>query len=381
MIDPSDLCRSSHQVPKIEKVDSVACFDLVHASYQEAEQATGGSLDRFISINGSNIHLRFAGPALITSLTQALTHLGTEPVLNPDLTICIWDSESTGIEWPRLPWFNSQGLIHVDSKGEQIDRFYTPRGDIRGYNDGRIHKHVGDRLFSSFDSERDLAVYWCENAHELPIYERGAPLRSIFHWWLREQGLQLIHAGAVGTVDGAVLLAGKGGSGKSTTALTCLNAGMRYLSDDYSLVSSGSDPLVHSLYNTAKVRPDNLQRVPHLRDALSNADRLDTEKALFFVDSLFPHQIVPRLPVRAILLPRVTGLRDTSIEPASSRISLSALALSTLHQLAGSGRELLLTIDDLVQEVPSFHLNLGTDLAQIPGVISKLLENHAPQAS
>jgi hypothetical protein len=232
-------------------------------------------------------------------------------------------------------------------------------------------------LFSVLDAKRNLAVYWCQDAAQLPIYEKGAPVRTILHWWLRSKGLQMLHAGAIGTPDGAVLLAGKGGSGKSTTALTGLQSDLLYLSDDYSLVKLGTPPRVYSVYNTAKLRPDNLKRVPHLHHALTNGDRLDTEKALFFIQQHYPDKIVSDLPIRAILLPKVTGLPDTTIEPAASKAALSALALSTLHQLAGSDKELVHTIDQLVNQVPTYHLKLGTDLAQIPMVISDVIANES----
>jgi hypothetical protein len=356
--------------PRTTRPDPVAFFDTVVERFERAEQAAGGSVDHFVAIDGHTIRFRFAGDALVPALTPALSHLAAAPRA-AELTVCIWDSASTGVAWPPMPWFRAPG--HVDSRGRQIDNVYTPRGDVRGYSNDRIAMHVGDELFSLLDLARNLAVYWCRDVAHLPLWERGAPLRSILHWWLRARGLQLVHAAAVGTPNGAVLLAGKGGSGKSTTALTSLNDGLLYLSDDYSLVQLDPAPTVHSIYNTAKVRPDNLERVPHLRDAVVNRDALGSEKALFFVHRQFPERIVRRLPIRAILLPRVTGLPDTTIESASPRDSLAALSLSTLHQLAGSGRELLQTIARLVAAVPSHHLHLGTDLAQIPTALAAVV--------
>lgn len=354
--------------------DPVAFFDTVLDRFRSAQSAAAGTVTRRFRIDRYVVRLDFAGPALVESLTPALAHLEIPADdAPPDLTVCIWDSASTDTSWPKMPWFAAAG--HVDSAGRKIDNLYTPRGDVRGYCTDRIAMHVGDRLFSLLDSERAVGIYWCDDVATLPLWERGAPLRAILHWWLRARGLQLVHAGAIGTPAGAVLLAGKGGSGKSTTALTALRHGLRYLSDDYSLIALDPAPSVHSLYNTAKVRPDNLERVPHLRDAVVNADALGAEKALFFVHRSFPELVTRSLPLRAILLPRVTGLRDTTVTPASSRESLAALSLSTLHQLAGSGRELLQTIARLVAAVPTHHLNLGTDLAQIPTTLTRVLDD------
>jgi hypothetical protein len=174
------------------------------------------------------------------------------------------------------------------------------------------------------------------------------------------------------------LLAGKGGSGKSTTALSCLNSDLVYVSDDYSLLGMDPIPYVYNLYNTAKVRPNNIHRVPHLQHAISNADRLNTEKAVFYLHRHYPEKIVAGFPIRAILLPRVTGLPETTLTPAPAIKALSALALSTLHQLAGAGKETLQIMDQLVKQVPSYYLELGTDLVQIPDVILDLLSTRVP---
>ena len=46
-----------------------------------------------------------------------------------------------------------------------------------------------------------------------------APFRTILTWWAADHRLALVHAAAVATGDGAVVLAGTSGAGKSTTAL------------------------------------------------------------------------------------------------------------------------------------------------------------------
>lgn len=338
------------------RLDSVTFFDTFYRSFQRAISHVGGPVDRYYSINGQIIRLRFAGPALISQLTPALAHLATHRSETPSLTICIWDNASTSTPRPQLPPVRT-----------------TPRGDIPDYSDDRIHTHIGDGFISVLDAARGLAVYSCRDAAQLPLYERGAPLRSILHWWFRRSNLQLVHAGAVGTEDAGILLAGKGGSGKSTTCLTCLNSDLFYVSDDYSLIGLEPVPFAHTLYNTAKVRVDNLQRVPHLQDKISNADQLQSEKALFFLHDYFPQRIITSLPIQAILLPQVTGRVDTAVTPASARDSLSALLLSTMHQLAGADDRTIMMISQFVNALPSYHLELGSDLEQIPAMIRKIL--------
>ena len=126
-------------------------------------------------------------------------------------------------------------------------------GHVRGYNEGTIRTALGANIhtLSMLDKDRDLGFYWLHQACPLPPYERAAPLRAIFHWWFQDRGFHVLHAGAAGTDGGAVLLAGKGGAGKSTAALACLGAGLSYLGDDHCLVKQNQDPCVYSLYNSA----------------------------------------------------------------------------------------------------------------------------------
>jgi len=356
-----------------DNTNPIAFFDAVYQSFQKARQFAGGPPDRFYGIAGYTIRLRFAGAALEPRITPALEHTEAKPCSNPSLTICLWDDASTHTTMPSPPWLG----YGVHNPYGDLLGVYTRRGEVRGYNNNRIHTafHMGADVLNMLDQQRNLGVYWTPDASHLPIYETGSPLRTILHWWSGRHGRQFLHCGAVGTAKGGVLLLGKGGSGKSTTALSCLNSRLSYVSDDYCLVETEPAPYVYNLYNTAKLSADGIQLVPHLKQAISNVDRLQTEKALFFLHRCHPKKIVAGFPVRALLMPRVTGGFDTMIKAASPAAALSALAPSTMNQLAGAGAATLQVMKRLVDQVPCYHLELGTDSDQIPRVISKLLGN------
>ena len=345
------------------RIDPTAFFEKTYRIFQKAEDSVGSEGRRY-TICGKDIELRFAGVGLIPFVTPALEHLSTRSEEIPSLTVCIWDDVSTQTSMPPPPW-----------AGYGV---YTRRGDVRGFSDSRIYISYNwdANALSLLDRQRGLALYWTYNAHRLPSYESSAPLRTILHWWMNQFGFQFVHSGAVGNPQGGVLLAGKGGSGKSTTALTCLDSELMYVSDDYCLISADPEPYASCVYSSAKVNADNIQRVPQLMPTLSNMDRMDKgkEKAVFFLYPYFAKKIIAGFPVRAILLPRVSGGRETSLNPASSVEALKALALSTMSQLTGAGRESLQIMHRLVQQLPCYHLELGTALTGIPDVISALLE-------
>jgi hypothetical protein len=131
--------------------------------------------------------------------------------------------------------------------------------------------------------------------------------------------------------------------------------------------------VVHSLYNSAKLNGDQVKRFPSLLPKISNTERSAEEKALLFVSEHYPTKVATRLPVRAILVPRVTGLAETRLRRISVAMTLAALAPSTIFQLPRAGDEAFKFLATFARQLPCFSLELGTDLSTIPPVIEGLL--------
>lgn len=343
-----------------EKEKSVRFFDKVYESIILAGQSEGGFIDQYLSIGGYTINLRFVGPALIPYLIPALKHLTAETQTESALTIYLLDSASTGRKIPPPPW------SHED---------YLAQGTINGYNNGRIHTsyNLVTSMLSMLDSERDLGLLWIKDARQILYTDSAAPFRSIFHWWMRDHNRQLLHAASVGDLTGSVLIPGRSGSGKSTTALACMFAGFFYLGDDHVLVDEAPKPQIYSLYNSAKVHEENLKDFPHLLPMVSNNKKLDCEKALIFMYEHHPERITTCLPIRLIIIPKITGLTSTKIYPVSPGKALKALAPSTIFQMSGAGLKDFQTIANFVRKVPCYTIEMGTTLSEIPKVIALLL--------
>jgi len=354
--------RSGRSVPAVSARETIpaAFFRELHQTFQRAVERTTGAIDRFYAIGGYTVELSFAGPSLIPSVTPAFEHLAAEPIENPALTVCLWDSASTGTEMPPPPW-------------EEAD--YVARGEIRGYSNEHIHTvfHPGSGVLGILDARQDLALFWIRDARQLPSYESAVPLRPILHRWMRGHGRQLVHGGAVGTRTGGVLLAGRGGSGKTTTALACASSELAYLGDDYCMVANDSIPFVYSLYSSAKLDGSGIRRFPHLTAAISNPDRLDTEKAVLFLSSFAPVVTADGLPAKAILLPQITERFETVLKKASRAACLAALAPSTIFQSAGADSRDFENLSRFVRQVPSYVLELGTDICSIAATVSGFL--------
>lgn len=328
--------------------------------FAAATAAAGGVTERRVVIAGQSVHLVFAGPALASLLTTAFDHL-PEARGPADLTIHVWDEASTGVPPPPLPSADDTDEpvgLRVLFGDERLRAVYQP----------------GQQCLSVLDREHGQAWYWVGDAAALPYWENGAPFRILLNWFLAGRGVQFVHAGAVGGPDGGLLLAGKGGSGKSTTTLLCLRAGMRYAGDDYVAVGGGARPWVQSLYGSAKLDGRQLERFPDLASAVANPDRPDEDKAVVFVGRRYSERLIADFPLRAVVLPRIKGGTESTLRPVPAAAALAALAPSTIFQLPGTGAGALRSMADVLRGVPAYVLDLGTDLDAIPPVLQGVLD-------
>jgi hypothetical protein len=333
----------------------------VREAFEQAA-ARAGLVERYYALAEARLCVRLACTALVDALMPALEHRRVPP--GPaDLVVHLWDTASTGVAMPPPPVALPTDL---------------PRGEVPGMQSDRFQLAVGldAASVSLLDGPSGHGYYWIRAAEDVTIHERGAPVRSLLHWWMRARGRHMVHAAAIGTAHGGVLLAGRGGSGKSTTALACLSAGLRYAGDDYCLLTVEGEPYVHSVYSSAKVQPGQLRHFPRLQAAIANPTGAGDEKSLIFLQPLLAAQMIAGFPLKALLLPRITGQPATGLTRATAFEALRALAPSSIMQLPGAGAVEFEGLSRLVQRVPCYWLELGTAVGGIPAVVQTLL----PQA-
>jgi len=338
-----------------------AYFNEVQKAFRSAEHIAGGCTVRQYRIGGRIVRLIFAGTPLMPLFCPAIEHLSENGSTNADFEILLWDAESTGIAMPNPPW--------------QIDEIVQHSEIWRvNYPNVKINFNPHNSTFDLVNLNLNLGIYHASTTQHITQHESGSPALQILKWWFNQGGQYVLHAGAVGTPEGGVLLVGKGGSGKSTTALMCLNAGLFYVGDDYCLLGNSEHPYVYSLYSSAKVNLNKLDWFPFLKPDLSPYDFPGAEKALFLLNKERSAKMLSGFPVKAVLLPQVTGLTETTIFPVSPAQAMLALAPSTIFQFRGTTTHAFESMSRLVREVPCFALRLGTDRSMIAKSIQRILQ-------
>jgi len=311
--------------------------------------------------NNASIRIQFANEKLLSYFMPAIEHIVVGPSENVDLTILVWDS-TDGTGKPLCPaWQTHRNYRWVD---------------LLASDNIKVSCEMSPARMTAIHFEKRLALFWISDVKQFPWFEQSRPFRTILHWWGAAKNLHLLHAAAVGTADGGgALLVGKGGAGKSTTALTCLNSGMQYVSDDHCLVGfENSLPVAYSLYNAAKLNMmDSISRFPELERCIVNRDRLHFEKAMMFLYPFYPDRVARALSLKAVLVAVVTGRAETQIRATNWQEAARALIPSTMTELQGSEVDDFYGMLRVIKSIPCYRLELGIEIGQIPPAICNLL--------
>ena len=331
--------------------------------YEQAATAVGGAGTLDLEMAGLRLRLRHAGEGLREGLLAPFEHLSCREVTEPDLTISLFDTASSGIEPPPPLW----EPIAAAPGTNPVVRRRSGRA--------RVLAAAGSRGLTAALPAEGVAVFHLPDAAAIPASERAAPIREALQLLMAARGRLMTHAGAVGRAGRGVLLVGRGGSGKSTLALSCALAGMEIVADDYVLLEPG--PLAaHAVQSTAKLTEDSAARlrVPAgVIDAAGFEPTLEgPAKALVRIPDLAPGRLTRRLGIAAIVAPTLSGV-EPAVRPISPAEALRAVAPSTIVQAGFGGGGSLATLADLVRRVPSYALVLSPDPTANAAAVDRLV--------
>ncbi len=333
----------------------------------ELEDQLGGlgrpSAVRSFSVAGVGVEVRVYGGLLADALLPAFDACPPLGGVEVPSVIHAWDHSATGTRMPA-------GVSALVRPG------HNPR-----YVDGCNHLLIGEGVCALVTEgvQPTTAFFVVDDASTLPWFHRGSPLSLTLASVLGHRGRPFVHAACAGFPDrGGLLLAGRGGSGKSTTALRCLLAGWEYVGDDY-VVLHPDDMSAHALYSTAKLAPLDLAADASLvpRAATLLPDPAHTDKTIANLWPAYRAQMPQSLPIRALVTPHVGSGTQTRWQRATAGRGLLALAPSTLIQLASTSAAQLPPLSRVARSVPSYDLELGSEPGGVVAALGELLEHAA----
>lgn len=313
----------------------------------EALRAAESAVRLRLRIARVDLDFDIADPDVGAALLPALSHHVMDDAAMGDrdgsrTRVVVWSSPL-----PPVPWSNDQ-----IGRGGAIPSLST--GPIR------VTATADSSSFMLWDVERRLACCWFSGVRGVTRWERAAPLRTALHFALSGPSRQLVHGAAVGVGGRGAFLAGRGGSGKSTTTFACYEAGIQIVGDDYAAVElAGAQPRAWNLYRSMKVGE---------RD--HSPGGFDHRRTLIIGDDV-PGAPAESLDVAVLLLPSVVGGATSSLSKATAAEALRALAPSTMLQAPQEDRPTLGILAALARSVPAYHLNLGADRG-VPAILEAL---------
>ncbi len=290
-----------------------------------------------------------ATASLVKPLTQAFAHLAGPPGALPAAFYFRIEIASVA-ECPALPAGPGDGIYLLKSEASAIHSI-------------AVQWSEKVKVLFNFDEQRAL-VLW-----DKPVdnHESAAPLRFVLAWALRYYRRFLVHAAAVRSPKGdLLLLIGPGGTGKSTLSLAgLLGVGWAFLGDDYVVVSQEGDSFfAHSLYSTGKLSDDALRREP-LWDSFRLAPSLryhEKNKTIYFLGDLFRDRFLGSARINFLVSPLIAAQRPPhELRPITAGASLRQLAPSTLFQTLMPQPEDFRVLSRLAKSARGFEFTLGQD--------------------
>ncbi|MDP1574645.1 MAG: hypothetical protein Q8L78_06920 [Coxiellaceae bacterium] len=311
----------------------------------------------YFKLGAYRVCLSFADTTLPEKIVRAFDHLKIDAIDTPDLTICLWDVTETACKLPNLNW------ALICSYG------------YAGYLERGVYFHYFEEIMalSVLSNAKNKAFYIVRDSQQLPWWVSGSPLQVILHLWLSARDLKLTHTAAIGNERAAVLLTGKGGSGKSTTVLSCMRAGLSYLGEDYCILECDNYPTVYSIYQSAKWESNTRKLFPDYESHIKNPLEAITEKALVYYQDFFSAQIKLAMPISGIIALSVGDAEAPFLKKQERHLALKNLMMSTVKQLPLAHHNTIPILMNIVSKTACYELILGKDVDKNVALIRSLL--------
>lgn len=332
-------------------------------------------LESRFSLYGSSVLYATTSPVLAAPINELLRHFRRD-ALDASSPLTLWFYAVKGRD--EVPLTISASARQLASgTGEAVgDRRATGLPYQVIQDQGRLIADFSNVGVLVIDGAAGRADGYLINPDRLP----SNLIEYLFHLalieLLRRQGLYSIHATALEHNGRAVLIPGNSGRGKTTSFISLLRSGYRYLSDDHPLLRDmGGHVDVLPFPIKINVTDATVNFFPELRDASAEVLHPGIPKRFFYAEDLYPTAVGAQCQPALVLFPHVVDAPQSHLELLPKSRALEALLPQALlvYDQEVARREFQV-LAKLVQQVDCYRLHFGRDILELPKLIAPLLE-------
>jgi hypothetical protein len=344
---------SSSPIMRFSQANVLASLPRFLADFDEMFAAV--SNHRSVSVAGTTICVGSNDPRYLDQVACALATRGTSAEPNCRILVISDDDQLSPMPfWPQHQ-FREREIEALLAE--------TP-----------YHLHYFDTLnfWQFYDAERRIGIQWMAGPAACPAWDAGSPLRNFLQWHLGAKDRSLLHGGTLAVDGSGVLLAGEGGSGKSSTVLAGIFAGLQSVGDDYVLIDA-TTKTARPVFDTLKQDEAGLRRLGKWDHPTIPAEPNWQGKYQFYLPDISTETVPSQIDLRAILLPHLTYGRQTSFTAMDAKSAFLALAPSGVSQIHCDRVRLFSVAGQIARQLPAFRLDLGTHPDEIVTALSAFL--------
>lgn len=310
------------------------------------QNATGRA---YAAFGPATIKIETCGTLLKSIALDSLHHAATRAKVPADLHLVMIDGKETGIDSLVL---DDLAIAHNGSSGH---RGISTRRSTLTIDEEWNTRHL-------IDANNRCAIVWIADTATVPFWVVYDKIHKAVHWLSYGRNFGLVHSAALRVGDVGCLIAGKGGSGKSTFTTAAVAHGFETAGDDCVLIETTAIPRVHAIFNTIKLDDKSLARFPQLQPLVRNPLRRSEDKAIIHLIDAYPDCIVSGFPLHVMLRAQLTGELQSRIVPLTTSDAFIALAPSSLLLLQSQGRQITANCAKLAGNLGTYAFEIGTDV-------------------
>jgi hypothetical protein len=336
--------------------EMVSAFEEILMSSPELRNIT------YYRFAGLNVRIRCAGNKLSSLHEKVFNHLKLEEVniseKRFDLTIDLWDQVQTRFPCP------------VDLISDESAKLRT----VTASADSRIvaDQDIDTSIFFDRKVKRIIASF--VSADKMNNYDLSKPFNRLLALWYRDMNVEVIHSSMISKNRKGILFLGEGGSGKTTSALSCLNDGFNYLGDDHIGLTEVNHTFVgYSLYASVLIYENHFKQFPQLQKFELQKNMRRDEKSIIYFSNGYLNKIDNCAEIALLLLPKVVDSNHANFRKAKKSETLLAAAPSSLRLQISPNKKAFDTISHLVDKTPSYCIEVGKDLDEIPKCVNEII--------